>query len=387
MRKRIFLDYAAGVNNPNALYLEGRQANAKLEHVRKTIAGIISAAPDEIILTSWGTETNSQAIKSVFSQTKASPSRRFSLRKHAITTQIEHRSVLNVFEELENNGVEVTYLKPDNNGLISAKQVQDALRPNTKLISISYANNEIGTIQPIKEISRLLRTNPFHAHSLGKNPQSFHSEQVRPLLHSDCVQAPGLLPLNMQSLGLDMASFSSPKFGGPGGIGFLYKRRKIRLGSSPEMRENASVDLAEKMCHTFEEATTKREREVTRLVKLCDYFIAGVLNKISQAKLNGPPAGENRIANNANFVFPIDAELLVLELDSAGVACSAGAACSSADCEGGSHVIMAIGKTKSEANRSVRFSLGGETSKSDLDYVIKILPKIINKHTNLWQTK
>ena len=351
MRKRLFLDYAAGENNPNAIYKEGREARAKFELARARIAKVLSVATDEIVFTPWGTEANFLA---------ASIHRDFT-SGHIVTTQIEHKSVLDAFKGIKN----VTYLKPDSQGFVTAKQVKEAMRPNTKLVSVMYANNEIGTIEPIKEIARMLR-----------------AQDRKIYFHSDCVQAPGLLPINMQSMGVDMASFSAPKFGGPAGAAFIFVRRGTPVVG---LRDTCPVGLAEQMADTLEQVEKHREHEVARLAKLRDYLIAEVLENIRISKLNGPL--DNRLANNVNVLLPIESELAVLELDNAGIAASAGAACSAGDCNEGSHVIMAIGRTKEEASRSVRFSLGRETKKSDLDYVVKNLVRIINKHTNLWQTK
>ena len=362
MKKRIFLDYAAGRNNPNAIYKEGREAHTRLEQARARISKVLSVAKDEIIFTPWGTEANVLILDINFFGARGT-------KWHAITTSIEHKSALDAFKKLEKSGVGVTCLKPDSDGFISPKQVQVALRKNTRLISIMYANNEIGTIQPIKEISRLLRV---------QTPKL----KSKIIFHSDCVQAPGLLPINMQSLGVDMATFSAPKFGGPAGAAFAYVRRGTPVS---DMRDAIPIELAEQMANKLEETLKlSKPDKLLKLANLRDYFIAGVL-KNTRASLNG--SQENRLANNANFVFEIDAELLVLELDRYGIAASAGAACSSRDCEEGSHVIIALGKSKDEANRSVRFSLGDETSKPELDYVIKVLVKIINKHTNIWQMK
>lgn len=381
-KRRIFLDYAAGRDNPNAIYKEGRDIARRLTLVRKKIAGVISVAGDEVFLTSGGAEATLGLVALVNNG------------DHIITTQIEHESSLNLFAEFESLGIEVTYLAPNRNGIVSVKDVEKILRPNTKLVSVMYANNEIGTIQPIKEISRLLRSRLSVSGSFGKNPQSRRNGQFlasRPIFHSDCVQAPGLLSINMQSLGVDLASFSAPKFGGPVGIGFLYKRRWVKMRLP---KENAAVNLTEEMCKALVKAESKREKEVNRLTKLRDYFIDRVLRCVPETRLNGPSTTLGmslRLANNANFVFPIESELLVLELDNASVAASGGAACSNKlglatpkPCENESHVIMAIGKSKQEARSSVRFSLGADTRKCDLDYVIKLLPKIINRHTNIW---
>ncbi|MEK7535839.1 MAG: aminotransferase class V-fold PLP-dependent enzyme, partial [Patescibacteria group bacterium] len=303
MKKRIFLDYAAGRDNPNAIYLEGRIARARLESARARIAKVLSVATDEIVFTPWGTEAN------IFSLGGLTP------KSHIITTAIEHKSLLDAFAKFKN----VTYLKTNSDGFITAKQVEGALRSDTRLVSIMYANNEIGTIQPIKEIARVLRRSGIPpAEVLGKNPQTIGIRAPRPLFHSDCVQAPGLLPLNMQSLGLDMASFSAPKFGGPAGVGFLYIRRGTVADSQP--RDAGALPLVEEMAEALEKADKQFKQNLPtgqaskhlKLLKLRDYFIAGVLKNI-RASLNG--SRENRLANNANFIFPIDSELLVLELD------------------------------------------------------------------------
>ena len=406
--KRIFLDYAAGKDNPNAIYKEGRDASARLAKVRKTIASVISSAPNEVLLTSWGTEANS-AIRSLFTASsfgyllrKHGQSRHSEQAPHVLTTTIEHESLLSLFGDLAKSGVKVTYVAPNKEGIVSVSDIEKSLRPNTVLVSVMYANNEIGTIQPIKEISKMLRNrknlapktlayvrpgaNPLSRAVALRKGVSATSSYGRLIFHSDCVQAPGLLPINVQSLGVDLASFSAPKFGGPAGAGFLYRRRWVgSLTPDRDLRENVSVSLAENMCEALVRAESRREKEVARLTKLRDYFIAGVLKNISTSRLNG--SRDLRLAHNANFVFPVESELLVLELDMAGVAVSGGAACSAQGCEDGSHVIIALGKTKQEAKSSVRFSLGADTRKADLDYVIKLLPEIINRHTNIWPSQ
>ncbi len=392
LMKRIFLDYAAGKDNPNAIYKEGRDAAARLAKVRKTIASVISSAEDEVALTSWGTEAN------MYLASLLEPG------DHVVTTSIEHESLLSLFADLEKSGVKVTYVAPNRDGIVSAGDVEKALRQNTKLVSVMYANNEIGTIQPIKEISRMLRLREKLASGTlayvrpGANPLSrtavlrkgIHkptspSGYPRVAFHSDCVQAPGLLSVNMQSLGVDLASFSAPKFGGPDGAGLLYRRRWVKSLGDRDLRENVAADLADNMCAALLKAETRREKEVTRLTKLRDYFIDRVLKGVPGSELNG--SASLRLANNANFVFPIESELTVIELDNAGVAASGGAACNAQGCKDGSHVIIALGKSKQDAKSSVRFSLGVDTKKSDLDYVVKILPGIINRHTNIWPSR
>jgi len=388
------MDYAAGRNNPNAIYKEGRQARARLEEARMRIARVVGAATDEIILTSWGTDANNLAIISTLDKT--SPPLSDPVAKwHAITSLLEHSSVLNAFRQLEEMGVDVTYLVPNQVGLISAKQVGEALRPETRLVSIMYANNEIGTTMPIKEITRLLRRNlsvfaPSDV-AYGKHGQSLQSRQVPPtLFHSDCVSAPGFLPINVRSLGVDMATFSAAKFGGPSGVGFIFRRRGVVLRGE---RDIAPVEMAMEMAGALEQAEKNRKKNVVRLTKLRDYLILNLLTSIPSLRLNGP-TGEARLANNVNVTLPIDGELAVLELDKAGISASVGSACAFEEAGlaprslgGVGHVIMAIGRSKEVAQRSLRLSLGYPTSKSDCDYVVKKLNEIINKHTNLWQTK
>lgn len=390
--KSIFLDYAAGQNNPNAIYKEGREARRRLEAARARIGRVLRVATDEIVFAPWGTEAN-QAILNIRVRHTMSD-------VHAITTSIEHKSVLDVFKTLEERGAGVTYLAPDSEGFISVRQVEGALRPNTILVSVMYANNEIGTIQPIKQIARMLRMaanmKSSTKYPLAAPPAAGRESESRAggisrgfsgmisdspiIFHSDCVQAPGLLPIDMQSLGVDMASFSAPKFGGPAGAAFLYVRRST-LNRITGLRDTCPLPLAEQMAEALEQ--TLKLNKPDKLLKLRDYFVDRVLKEIPGSELNG--SLDNRLANNTNFVLPIDAELCVLELDAAGIAASAGAACSARDCDDGSHVIMALGRTKDEASRSVRFSMGRDTTKRDLDYVIKVLQKIINKHTNIWK--
>ncbi len=251
--ERIFLDYAAGTDNPNAIYKEGREAYMRLATVRQLVAKVLAVASDEIKLVSWGTEANvslGQLLKP---------------GDHVVTTSIEHESLLYTFSDLERTGVKVVYVKPDSTGLTKVSDIERALTKKTKLVSVMYANNEIGTIQPIKEIARMLRkqrlVSPMPASSEPREAgQKTSLGRTQPLFHSDCVQAPGLLPVNMQSLGVDVASFSAPKFGGSPGAGFVYVRRSVK---DMRLRENVALDLAEDMISKLEKVEKKREKEIT----------------------------------------------------------------------------------------------------------------------------
>jgi cysteine desulfurase len=299
---------------------------------------------------------------------------------HVVTTSIEHSSVFESCRALEKRGVAVTYVPSRGNGIVDSRAVAAAIRPDTRLVSIMYANNEIGTVQPIREIAKIVRA----MRASGGSPY--------PLLHTDACQAGGALDISMPRLGVDLATFNGSKLYGPKGVGFFYKKRGVTL--TPLMRgggqergvrggtENVPgiVGVAE----ALEIAENKREREVTRLMKLRDYFLDTVLEKISGTHINGDRM--NRLPGNANITFDgVSGEALVIALDALGIAAGTGSACASAATagrQGGldpSHVILALGESEAYARSSVRFSLGRSTTKRDLDYVIKVLMDIVRQ--------
>ena len=380
--KRIYMDHAAAApmdkrvkkamepywtenfGNPNALYKEGLIARNAVETAREDIAKILGARAKEIIFTNGGTESDNLAIFGIAKNFKSG---------HIITTKFEHHAVLNSCKRLEKEGFEVTYLDVGKEGVINPKDVAKVLKPETILVSIMYANNEIGTVQPIREIAKAIRD------FKKKNKSNF------PLFHTDACQAPGYLDLNVERLGVDLLTLNGSKIYGPKGIGLLYVKNGINLepilyGGEQERKlrpgtENvpAIVGLAE----ALKIADKDREKESARLVKLRDYFIGRLIGEIPKTVLNGHAA--ERLPNNINVsILDAEGESIVLYLDEAGVACSTGSACTSESLEP-SHVILAIGKPHAYAHGAMRFSLGRSTTKKDIDYVMKVLPDIIKK--------
>lgn len=364
--------------NPSSLYKEGREAKRAIDTARADIAKIIGARSEEIIFTSGGTESNNLAIlgvvggnlSSLRTVIKGNPTEAkipASKKKyHIITTKIEHHSVLNPIKFLEKNGLDITWLDVGEEGVVKPGDVERALKPNTILVSIMYANNEIGTIQPIKEIGKILRKH-------------------KAVFHTDACQAAGYLDLNVKKLGVDLMTVNGSKMYGPKGVGFLYVKGGLKLepimyGGEQEKglrpgTENvpAIIGLAE----AFKIAQKEKNKEVRRLTGLRDYFIKRITTEIPKVFLNGHPL--KRLPNNINVsILGTEGEAVVLHLDEEGISCSTGSACSSASLEP-SHVIMALKKPHEYGHGSLRFTLGRKTTKKEIDYVMKILPKVVAK--------
>ena len=416
--------------NPNALYKEGLIARNAVETAREDVAKILGARAKGIIFTNGGTESDNLAILGIAREAKQNFSR-FTLPRngagseasqnfasppllipHIITTKFEHHAVLNSCKRLEKEGFsakggpvsgwDVTYLDVGKEGVVKPEDVKRALKPETILVSIMYANNEIGTVQPIREIAKVIRDfkkrgemkQNFSRFTLPRNgagsdaSQNFASPRlgaVFPLFHTDACQAPCYLDINVERFGVDLMTINGSKIYGPKGIGLLYAKNGIKLepllyGGEQERKlrpgtENvpAIVGLAE----ALKIADQDREKESARLVKLRDYFIGRLLGEIPKTVLNGHPT--QRLPNNINVsILDAEGESIILYLDEAGVACSTGSACTSESLEP-SHVILAIGKPHAYAHGAMRFSLGRRTTKKDIDYVMKVLPDIIKK--------
>ncbi len=383
--KRIYLDHAAttpvdprvasamepwwteNFGNAGGLYEEGRRAKEVMQNSRETIAKLIGAKTDEIIFTSGGTEADNLAI---FGVARSSTPGVFP-RAHIITTTFEHHAVLTPCQILEKEGFNVTYLDVGKDGIVNPEDVRKALRPETILVSIIYANNEIGTIQPIAEIGKILRDYKLQT----KNQQLY--------FHTDACQAAGYLDLNVNNLGVDLMSVNGSKIYGPKGVGFLYKRMgaKIKpqiLGGGQEMRMRSgteAIPLIVGMANAFKIAQEEGEAESARLLPLRDYFISGIIKRISKVVLNGH--AQKRLPNNINVsILDIEGEALILYLDAEGISISTGSACTSESLDP-SHVILALGKPYEFAHSSMRFTLGRSTTKKDLDYVLEKLPKVV----------
>lgn len=381
-QKKIYLDYASSslpvFANPGVIHEFGVREKNKLENARTNIAKILNARSDEIIFTSGATESNNLAILGLV-QSFTKP--------HIITTNIEHSSVLEVCRHLEKTKqAEVTYIEVEENGIVDPKKIKRKLKKNTILVSVMYANNEIGTVQPIMEIAKEIRHfNKSRRTVLHGEGQSF----TGPFFHTDATQAINYLPINIPKLGVDLLSFNGAKIYGPKGVGVLYIKKntpisKIMFGGDQEFglrpgTENVALALG--MLKALQEVESIKEKEVKRLTKLRDYFInklnhSHILENVGMI-LNGDL--KNRLPNNINITFPkIPSDLLVIELSARGIMTSSKSACKSSGGEG-SYVIKAINPKIDEEVGGLRFSLGRETTKSDIDYTIKSLSQILQK--------
>jgi len=348
--------------NASSIYALGREAHRAMEEARETVADILNCTPREIIFTSCGTESDNLALRGV-----AFERRHRSEKNHLITSPIEHHAISHTMEQLAKRfGFEVTYLSVDRYGLVDPADVEAAIRPDTALISVMYANNEVGTIEPIAEIGALAR-----AHKIP--------------FHTDAVQAGGALNLDVKALNVDLMSLSAHKFYGPKGIGVLYARKGVpflpmQSGGAHERNRRAGtenvayiVGLATALRLAYEEAPETN----ARITRLRDRLIAGLLERIPDSQLSGHPS--QRLPNNASLLLNyIEGESILLNLDLLGVAASSGSACTSGSLEP-SHVLTAMGYPHEVAHGSLRLTLGKENTEADVDYVLEILPGIVEK--------
>jgi len=388
-RKRIYADYAASTpvdvavkramapywsdqfGNPGSLHEEGMSAKRALDEARSCIGSQIGARADEIIFTSGGTESNNLAI---FGLVRALLSGGKSLADfHFITSTIEHPSVLDCFKELEARGAAVTYCGVTAEGLTEPEEVRNALRQNTALVSFAYVNNEIGTIQPLKQISKSI---------VQKNKDRFF-QSCMPLFHTDASQAPLYLDCGVEKLGIDMMTIDGQKMYGPKGIGFLFIKRGLPLapilfGGSQErgMRPGTPpLPLIVGCAKAFEQAQTRRAKEAKRLTVLRDHLLAEIKKHVPTAELNG--SATERAPNNINISFPgVSNEFLVLQLDAKGIAVGTRSACLSG-VGSGSYVIEALGKGSDFGKSSIRITFGIHTTRADVDYCVKTLVDLI----------
>ena len=344
--------------NPSSIYRLGRQSYDALETAHETVARMLGCRPVEIIFTGSGSEADNLAIKGV-----AYAKRRRG--NHIISTTIEHHAVLHTCQQLEREGFRVTYLPVDATGLVNPDDVAAAITDETALVTMMYANNEVGTIQPIAEIGRICRARrvPFH---------------------TDAVQAGGLLDLDVNTLGVDLLTLSAHKFYGPKGVGILYARQGTRiqpqiLGGSQERNRRAgteNVPGAVSAAVALERAQTTRASESSRLAALRDRLITNLL-QIPDTRLTGHP--ERRLPNNASFAFAgVEGESLLLNLDLIGVAASSGSACTTGSVEP-SHVLMAMGVSEGASRGHLRLTLGHSSDDGDVDFVLEHLPAIVER--------
>lgn len=352
--------YTEKYGNPSSIHSFGQEAKNALEEARSQVADLIGAKPEEITFTSGGTEADNLAVLGVAEAYRKKG-------KHLITTAIEHHAVLDTFEFLAKNGFELTILPVDQYGVVSPEEVKKAIRPDTILLSVMHANNEVGTIQPIAEIGKI-------------------SRQHGVIFHVDAVQSLGKIPVNVNELQVDMLTVSSHKIYGPKGVGALYVRKGIRLvprvhGGGQEKKRRSGTENTPgiigfgKAC---ELAKQRMAEEAETLKKLRDKLMQGILDRIDYVKVNGP-IGEQRLPNNVNVSIRfVEGEALLLSLDMVGIAASSGSACTSGSLDP-SHVLLAMGLPHEIAHGSLRFSLGHQNTEEDINYVLEQLPKIIER--------
>ncbi len=377
MCKEVYLDYAATTpcdpdvvkamlpyfndtfGNPSSLYSLGQKSKKALEGARTAIADTLSADPTEIIFTSGGSESNNMAIKGIGFGNKDKGN-------HIITTAIEHHSIINACRFMEKQGFKVDYIPVDRYGMVNPDDVRKAVSDNTILISVMHANNEVGTIQPVKEIAEIARARGIY-------------------MHTDAVQSFGHIPVDTNELGVNLVSISAHKLYGPRGVGALYVRKGTKIepfihGGGQERRRRSSTENLAGIVglkKAVEISLKSMESEATRLCRMRDRLTEGILSKIPDTRLNGHP--EKRLPGNVNIsVECIEGESMVLSLDMEGVACSTGSACSSASLEP-SHVLIAMGLPPEVAHGSLRFTLGRYTEDEDIDYVLDVLPGIVER--------
>jgi cysteine desulfurase len=387
----IYLDYAATTpidprvrkamqpflegeyGNPSSIYSLGQNARKALETARTDLAKILNARNQEIIFSAGGTESINLAIFGIVRKYLLDNKNK---KPHIITTSIEHHAVLESFTALKKEGVEVTYINPDSEGFVTPQDIVKAIKANTILVSVMYANNEIGTIEPIAKIGQELRK---------VNALRLKKKQPQILFHSDACQGGGALTLDVQKLGLDLMTVNSSKVYGPKQVALLYVRSGVEIlpliygGGQERGLRSGTENIAGIVgfAKALQIAESDREKENARLKKLRDYLIQNISKKIPQSYLNGPI--EERLPNNINFSFPgAEGEALVLYLDAKGILASTGSACSSTS-QDPSHVILKIGKPYEYAFGSVRFTLGRKTTKADIDKLLKILPPLVKQ--------
>ena len=346
--------------NPSSIYAIGREAAMAIEDARKKVAAALNARQEEIYFTGCGSESDNWAIKGV-----ARRLARLQGKKHIITTVFEHHAVLHTCQALEREGFEVTYLPVDKLGFVNPADVEAAIRPDTAIVSVMYANNEIGTIQPIAEIGAICRAHKVY-------------------FHTDAVQAVGNVRIDVKEQNIDMLSLSAHKIHGPKGVGALYIRRGVPIdnfmdGGAQESGKRAGtenlasiVGLGEAITETYENF----EQKTAKMAALRDKLIDGLL-KIPCTRLNG--GRENRLCTNVNISFGgIEGEGLLLLLDLNGIAASSGSACTSGSLDP-SHVLLAIGLEHGIAHGSLRLSLSAETTEEDVDYTLETVPKVVER--------
>ena len=377
MKKMIYLDNAAttrtapevvnamlpyfteNYGNPSSIYEIAGRSKEAVTKARESIAKVLNAKTEEIYFTAGGSEADNWALKAAFDAYSKKG-------KHIITTKIEHHAILHTCDYLESKGAEITYLDVDENGIVKLDELEKAIRPDTILISVMFANNEIGTIQPIKEIGMIAKE-----HNI--------------LFHTDAVQAFGQVPIDVDEYNIDMLSSSAHKINGPKGIGFLYIRKGVKIrsfvhGGAQERKRRAGTENVPGIVGygvAAEMAAASMEERTNKECEMRDYLIGRILNEVPYCRLNGDPV--KRLPNNTNISFQfIEGESLLIMLDMEGIAASSGSACTSGSLDP-SHVLLAIGLPHEIAHGSLRLTLSAETTKEDIDFTVEAIKKIVER--------
>ena len=388
MDRKVYMDYAATTftrpevlkemmpyfteefGNPSSLYSFSDNTKKAVNLSRERVAKAINAEKNEIFFTAGGSESDNWALKGIAYA-------HMNKGKHIITTSIEHHAINNTSKFLERQGFQVTYLPVDKYGMVSVEDVEKAIRPDTILVSIMFANNEVGTIQPIKEIGKLCREHKI-------------------LFHTDAVQAVAHVPIDVKDMNIDLLSMSGHKFYGPKGIGALYIRKGIKIeslihGGGQERGKRASTENIPGIVgigKAIELATNEMKSESKRLTALRDKLVSGIIERIPYTKINGTRDQSKRLPGNANFSFiGIEGETLLLDLDFAGIYASTGSACASASLDP-SHVLLAMGLKHEVAHGSLRLTLGAKSTEEDVDYILEVLPGLVKRRREmspLWE--
>lgn len=387
MSRQVYLDYAAtsftspevvsammpyfteAFGNPSSIYSFSDRNRKAIAEARQKTAEVIGASADEIFFTSGGTEADNWALKGAAERNRTKGNR-------IITTRIEHHAVLHTAEYLAKNGFDVVFLDVDPEGRVRMEDLKKAVNDRTILVSVVFANNEIGTIQPVSAIGAFCREKGI-------------------LFHTDAVQAAAHIPIDVKAMNIDLLSMAAHKFYGPKGVGALYIRKGVRIdnfmhGGGQEKGRRATTENVAGivgMGRAIELASIRMKEASARITRLRDMLVDGIMKSVPHTKLNGAPSGE-RLPNNANFSFiGIEGETLLLDLDRAGIYGSTGSACSSGSLDP-SHVLMAIGLSHELAHGSLRLTLGEETTEDDIKYVLETLPGIVERRramSPLWE--